>query len=43
MQVFFAMPKKHPKRAPRKPRADALLNRQRILDVAKQAFASVHA
>jgi AcrR family transcriptional regulator len=33
------MPTKHPKRAPRKPRADALLNRQRILDVAKQAFA----
>src|SRR5580698_990295 len=33
------MPKKHPKRAPRKPRADALLNRQRILDVAKDAFA----
>ena len=33
------MPKKHPKRAPRKPRADALLNRQRILDVAKEAFA----
>src|SRR6202044_3762003 len=28
-----------PKRTPRKPRADALLNRQRILDVAKQAFA----
>jgi AcrR family transcriptional regulator len=33
------MPKKQPKRAPRKPRADALLNRQRILDVAKEAFA----
>jgi AcrR family transcriptional regulator len=33
------MPTKHPKRAPRKPRADALRNRQRILDVAKQAFA----
>ena len=38
-KYFFAMPTKHPKRTPRKPRADALLNRQRILDVAKEAFA----
>ncbi len=33
------MPKKHPKRAQRKPRADALRNRERILEVAKEAFA----
>src|SRR5271170_7818426 len=33
------MPKKHPKPAPRKPRADALRNRERILEVAKEAFA----
>jgi AcrR family transcriptional regulator len=45
MQVFFAMPKKHSKhaqrkpRAPRAPRADAQRNRQRLLDVAKEAFA----
>jgi AcrR family transcriptional regulator len=38
MQVFFAMPKKHPKPIPRKPRADALRNRERILEVAKEAF-----
>jgi AcrR family transcriptional regulator len=39
LQVFFVMPQKHPKPVPRKPRADALRNRERILDVAKQAFA----
>ena len=33
------MPQKHAKRIPRKPRADAQRNRERILDVAKQAFA----
>src|ERR1700730_12589187 len=37
-KYFFAMPPNHPKRAPRKPRADALRNRERILDVAKLAF-----
>ncbi|MGH9414326.1 MAG: TetR/AcrR family transcriptional regulator [Terriglobales bacterium] len=36
---FFAMPSKPAPSAPRKPRADALRNRQRILDIAKQAFA----
>ena len=42
LQVFFIMPKKqlkHPPRKPRAPRADALRNRERILEVAKQAFA----
>jgi AcrR family transcriptional regulator len=33
------MPAKRSKLAPRKPRTDALRNRQRILEVAKQAFA----
>jgi AcrR family transcriptional regulator len=33
------MPKKHLKHLQRKPRADALRNRERILDVAKEAFA----
>jgi AcrR family transcriptional regulator len=33
------MPQKHTKRVKRKPRADALRNRERILDVAKEAFA----
>jgi AcrR family transcriptional regulator len=33
------MPQKHAKRIPRKPRADAQRNRERILDVAKEAFA----
>jgi len=33
------MPKKHPKPPPRKPRADAQRNRERILEVAKEAFA----
>jgi AcrR family transcriptional regulator len=32
------MPTKHPKSAARKPRSDAQRNRQRILEVAKQAF-----
>src|SRR5579862_9481601 len=32
------MPKKHSKPSARKPRADALRNRDRILEVAKQAF-----
>jgi AcrR family transcriptional regulator len=32
------MPQKHTKRIPRKPRADAQRNRERILDVAKEAF-----
>ena len=39
LQVFFAMPQKHAIRLPRKPRADAQRNRERILDVAKEAFA----
>jgi AcrR family transcriptional regulator len=42
MQVFFVMPKKHPKPVQRKPRArraDAQRNRERILEVAKGAFA----
>ena len=38
MQSFFGMPTKHSKPAPRKPRTDALRNRERILDVAKEAF-----
>ncbi|HUD68257.1 MAG TPA: TetR/AcrR family transcriptional regulator [Candidatus Sulfotelmatobacter sp.] len=32
------MPKTHSKQAPRKPRTDALQNRERILEVAKEAF-----
>ena len=32
------MPQKHAKRIPRKPRADAQRNRERILEVAKKAF-----
>jgi AcrR family transcriptional regulator len=39
LQVFFVMPQKHAKRIPRKPRADAQRNRERILEVAKEAFA----
>jgi AcrR family transcriptional regulator len=39
LQVFFIMPPKHPKRVQRKPRADAQRNRERILEVAKAAFA----
>jgi AcrR family transcriptional regulator len=42
MQVFFdfffAMPSKRSQPAQRKPRADAQRNRERILEVAKQAF-----
>src|SRR5580700_9581168 len=34
----FAMPTKRPKLTARKPRADAQRNRERILEVAKQAF-----
>lgn len=33
------MPQKHAKRIPRRPRADAQRNRERILNVAKEAFA----
>ena len=40
LQAFFSlMPQKHAKRIPRKPRADGQRNRERILDVAKEAFA----
>jgi AcrR family transcriptional regulator len=39
LQVFFIMPKKHQEPVQRKPRADAQRNRERILDVAKEAFA----
>jgi AcrR family transcriptional regulator len=35
----FAMPKKHSQPAGRKPRSDAQQNRERILEVAKEAFA----
>jgi AcrR family transcriptional regulator len=35
---YFPMPKRHPKPARRKPRADAERNRVRILEVAKEAF-----
>jgi AcrR family transcriptional regulator len=38
MQQFWKMPKKRPHPIRRKPRADALRNRDRILEVAKQAF-----
>jgi AcrR family transcriptional regulator len=37
--VFFVMAQKHPKAVRRKPRADAQRNRERILEVAKGAFA----
>ena len=37
LQLFF-MPPRHQKIAPRKPRTDAQRNRERILEVAKQAF-----
>src|SRR3984893_2358087 len=37
LQLFF-MPTKNQKIAPRKPRTDAQLNRERILEVAKEAF-----
>jgi AcrR family transcriptional regulator len=36
---IFAMPKKHSQPAGRKPRSDARRNRDRILEVAKEAFA----
>src|SRR4029077_6814009 len=36
---IFAMPKKHSQPAGRKPRSDAQRNRDRILEVAKEAFA----
>ncbi len=42
MQVFFENPKRMPKKRsqpPRKPRADAERNRERILEVAKEVFA----
>ncbi len=35
---MFSMPVKRPKPAPRKPRADAQRNRERILEIAKDAF-----
>ena len=38
MQVFFGMPTKTPGVTDRKPRADALRNRERILEVAKKEF-----
>ena len=38
MQEFFAMARKASKTPPRKPRSDAQRNRERILEVAKQAF-----
>lgn len=38
MQDFFAMPRKASKAPSRKPRSDAQRNRERILEVAKQAF-----
>jgi AcrR family transcriptional regulator len=39
LQVFFSMPKKTSRPAQRKPRTDAQRNRERILEVAKEAFA----
>jgi AcrR family transcriptional regulator len=39
LQVFLAMSKKPSKSASRKPRADAQRNRERILEIAKEAFA----
>jgi AcrR family transcriptional regulator len=38
LQVFFRMATKTQTIAPRKPRADAQLNRERLLEVAKEAF-----
>jgi AcrR family transcriptional regulator len=38
LQTFFDMPAKNQKIARRKPRTDAQLNRERLLDVAKEAF-----
>jgi AcrR family transcriptional regulator len=39
LKVFLAMSKKPSKSASRKPRADAQRNRERILEIAKEAFA----
>ena len=38
LQNFFGMPKKRSALAPRKPRTDAVRNRERILEAAKEAF-----
>jgi AcrR family transcriptional regulator len=38
LQLFFDMPRKNQKKAPRKPRTDAQLNRERLLEAAKEAF-----
>jgi AcrR family transcriptional regulator len=38
LQLFFGMPTKNQKMAPRKPRTDAQRNRELILEVAKVAF-----
>jgi AcrR family transcriptional regulator len=38
LQIFLAMPSKPSQPAARKPRADAQRNRERILEVAKEAF-----
>lgn len=38
MQLFFRMPAKRSQPAPRRRRTDALRNRERILEVAKEAF-----
>jgi len=38
-KYFFIMPKKNARQMQRKPRADAQRNRERILEVAKEAFA----
>jgi AcrR family transcriptional regulator len=38
LQVYFRMPKKPEQATVRKPRSDALRNRERILEVAREAF-----
>jgi AcrR family transcriptional regulator len=38
LQLFFDMLRKNQKKAPRKPRTDAQLNRERLLEAAKEAF-----
>jgi len=38
LQIFLRMAKKHPQPVPRKSRTDAQRNRERILEVAKEAF-----
>jgi len=38
LQLFFRMARKSSQPVPRKPRTDALRNRERILEVAKEAF-----